>query len=494
MARPHESLIFEPRTRTVSQNRFPLRFSITVKLLLWFLALVVIFYATTSFLLVKMRRIADLSNDVVNVHQMVEVSARQMVAHLQSFAQNRRTYEVLRKERYLENAMANLDSYGDLLDQVRSSLPTPAPEWDELARDYDETLYEHGRNEIEVDEESIDLWLASLAEIRYANSRQAEVLQLEIDRLGSDASNLGLYGLIASICVGLGGSIFIAVRLNRSLGAIRSGIRSVGREGEALPVRVASNDELGELAQAFNEMAGRLRREERMRTDFISMLSHEIRTPLTSIRESVNLVADGVFGELTEKQLKFLDLSRKEIERLSTLLKRLMQVSSLESKRLKLDLERADARDLVNGVLERAGPAALAKEITLVAEAPTVPVMVLADTGHIEQALLNLVGNAVKFSPQGSAVHVILSVNDDQEEMQVCVTDQGPGIPEKDRPHVFQKYYRGEEVRDAVDGTGLGLAISWRIVRAHQGRMWLDSEPESGSRFCFALPTRERNG
>lgn len=482
----------DPGTAVRSRTLIP-HFSITVKLLVWCLLLVAIFYATTSFLLVKMRRIAALSDEVVNVHQVVEVGARQMVAHLQSFEQNRRTWLILDKERFRANAIANLDAYGNLLQDVRRALPEPLREWEDLARDYESVLYHFGRNEMSISGEVVADWLARLAEIRYANSREAEALQLQIDRQGRDASNTGLYGLIASICVGLGGSAFIAWRLNLSLSAIRRGIRSVGGEGEAEPVQVSSRDELGELARAFNEMAERLKHEERMRTDFISMLSHEIRTPLTSIRESVNMVADGVFGEVNEKQQRFLALSRKEIERLSELLTRLMQVSSLESGRLKLSTEAMDLRDLVQAVQERVTPAAVAKEIEVAAELPGEPVMAEVDRSHLQQALLNLAGNAVKFSPKGSLVRIMLSQDREAGEAVLCVRDQGPGVPEKDRPHVFQKYYRGADVRDAVDGAGLGLSITMQIVRAHGGRLWLKDCDGPGSCFCFALPSKGLN-
>ena len=117
----------------------------------------------------------------------------------------------------------------------------------------------------------------------------------------------------------------------RPLRELRRGIKSMSRSGLNDPIRIYSNDEFGELAGAFNDMAARLTEEERMRSDFISMLSHEIRTPLTSIRESVNLIAEEVMGDINEKQRRFLLIASHELERITTLLNHLMQISRLEA-------------------------------------------------------------------------------------------------------------------------------------------------------------------
>jgi len=255
-------------------------------------------------------------------------------------------------------------------------------------------------------------------------------------------------------------------------------------------VYVSTRDELGELARTFNRMTEQLRREEQMRSDFISMLSHEIRTPLTSIRESVDMVADGTFGAVNERQKRFLDIARQETVRLSGLLERLMQVSRLESARPEVHPEPESAAELALSALERIRPAAEAKEVELGCNPCPEEVMVMADRDHVQQVLLNLLGNAVKFS--GPNTRVDLEVASEPERYGgravFRVTDQGPGIPEEEQPHVFGKYYREAGVRGTVDGAGLGLFISRAIVEAHGGSMWLDSSPGKGSRFSFSLP------
>jgi signal transduction histidine kinase len=245
---------------------------------------------------------------------------------------------------------------------------------------------------------------------------------------------------------------------------------------------------LGDLAQAFNNMTGRLQEEERMRQDFIAMLSHEIRTPLTSIRESVDLVADGVFGEVNEKQHHFLDISRQEALRLTNLLERLMKVSSLESQRLRLVTAPLDASALALGAVERLQSTALAKNITLKTELPEQFVFVEADQEHVTQVLANLLGNAVKFSPPDSVVRLSVTPEPTGNAVIFCVVDEGPGIALEEQSRIFLKYYREPSVRGSVAGLGLGLSIAKGIVEAHGGTMWVNSAPGCGASFCFSLP------
>ena len=278
------------------------------------------------------------------------------------------------------------------------------------------------------------------------------------------------------------------LRMVCSLRELRRGIRSLTHEGELKQIRVLTSDELGELSEAFNNMTEQLKREERMRSDFISMLSHEIRTPLTSVRESINLLKQGLLGEVNERQARFLDISGKEINRLSSLLSRLMNVSSMESRDLVLNLEPVDVRELTWGTSERMQPTAEAKQIAIGVEAPESGHEVWADAEHIRQVLLNFLGNAIKFAPAHTEVTLIARIEPDRERVVFCVKDRGPGIPEDEQPFVFRKYYRATEVRDSVDGAGLGLSISKRIVEAHGGNVWVSSTPGKGSEFCFALP------
>jgi len=258
------------------------------------------------------------------------------------------------------------------------------------------------------------------------------------------------------------------------------------------PIPILANDEFGELARAFNEMAFRLKQEERMRSDFISMLSHEIRTPLTSIRESVNLIGEEVMGEINERQKRFLDIASREIARISDLLNHLLQVSRMEAGGLKIRAVPLEPASLVSASLERMEPAARAKGIEMRARVDSPMPSILGDSDHLQQVILNLLGNAIKFSPPGSEIVVSVQWSDDSGKLLFSVSDNGPGIPEEDRSLVFHKYYRAPGLREQVDGVGLGLSISKHIVEAHGGSVWLKSQLGQGSTFGFTLPVIQK--
>lgn len=467
----------------------PRRLGITAKLLLWCMVLVAVFYATTTVLLLRIQSLVEVSTAIVNTNYDLDKSAQRMIQQLLSAEENRKRFEILQKDTYLEGFQADLQDFGKTLSAVLERHPDYREPWAELTREYDAVLARSNDPEAWIlPDKTITRWLDVLSETRLANQEEMEARLNELASRSRQAERLGFIGLIVSIALGVLGSVFIAYRLSRSLSEIRRGIRELGRGEPSEPVRIMSKDELGDLAQAFNNMTQRLREEEHMRQDFIAMLSHEIRTPLTSIRESVDLVADGVFGPVNEKQHQFLDISRQEALRLTHLLERLMKVSSLESQRLRLSTQPLDAGALARTAMERLQSKAMAKNIELKAELPEGFVFVEADLEHVGQVLANLLGNAIKFSPPDSVVRVSVTPEPSGEKVIFCVTDDGPGIALDEQERIFLKYYRESSVRGSVDGLGLGLPIAKGIVEAHGGAMWLNSAPGSGASFCFSLP------
>jgi len=471
------------------ERLLPRRLGITAKMLLWCMVLVGVFYATTSVLLLRIQSLVEASNAIVNTNYDIDKSAQRMIQQLLSLEENRKRFEILQKDSYMESFLSDMQDFGKTLNSVLERHPEYREPWAELTKEYTIVLSRNPNDEAKIlPDKTISRWLDILAETRQSNQEEMEASLNELAVRSREAERLGFMGLLASITLGVLGSVFIAYRLNLSLSEIRRGIRELGRGEPSAPVRVTSKDELGDLAQAFNGMTARLREEESMRQDFIAMLSHEIRTPLTSIRESVDLVADGVFGDVNEKQLQFLDISRQEALRLTQLLERLMKVSSLESQRLRLATQPLDASALARTAVDRLRSTAMAKKIALKTELPEGFVFVEADLEHIGQVLANLVGNAIKFSPPDSVVRVSVTPEPTGESVIFCVVDEGPGIAPEEQERIFLKYYREASVRGSVDGLGLGLPIAKGIVEAHGGAMWVNSAVGCGASFCFSLP------
>jgi len=227
-----------------------------------------------------------------------------------------------------------------------------------------------------------------------------------------------------------------------------------------------------------------------MRSDFISMLSHEIRTPLTSIRESVHLIVEEVMGDINDKQRRFLEMRHPEIERITTLLNQPHADFTSRSGAVEIRPQPIDALGIRPRAISRVIPAAEAKEITISADiAPGSPKF-SADPDNLQQVLLNLLGNAIKFSPAGSGIVVTVrqDASDKGTELVFC------GIRQRTRqsrggagPRVSQ-VLQGFGVRDEVDGVGLGLSISKYIVEAHGAYRAVRSNPGSGSTFSSLCP------
>lgn len=465
------------------------QFTIATKLLIWASALIIVFFGTTTYLFRQVRHDAEVSNRIVAENHAIDSAIQRMLERLYSVQDNIRRYRLLGgDEKAVEFIVEDLTRFGEILENVLKQHPRYRAEWMDLTAEYEITLDPGDTvGDNLAPNATVRDWTDILEQSLLDNVADMEQSLTELHDAGQRAADIGLYGLIACLALGVGGSLGLAWTLNRSLGEVQRGIRELGTGATPRDIRVLSKDELGELALAFNAMSARLRREERMRSDFIAMLSHEIRTPLTSVREAVDLIGTGAFGEVNERQAKFLRIAEMETARLSELLTRLLSVSRMESEELALNPTEVDSNQLATSTLERLAPAAEAKSITLAADGPDAPLFFTADREHIRQVLMNLAGNAIKFSPEGSTVTV--SVTAEANQVTFCVKDNGPGIPEEEHERVFLKYYREQGVRDSVDGAGLGLAISKRIILAHQGRIWVESEPGRGSKFCFSLPT-----
>ncbi len=224
-----------------------------------------------------------------------------------------------------------------------------------------------------------------------------------------------------------------------------------------------------------------------MKSNFISNVSHELRSPLTSIKESVSLLLDEVNGSLNADQKKFLEIAKRNIERLSRLIDDLLDLAKIESG--KTDMRRlfinivTIAEDAVSSFKVLAGN----KKITLGIRVNPSVIKVWADPDKLTQALSNLIDNAIKYSPKDSSVMV--EVIDKRDVVEVSILDNGIGISEENINRLFDKFNRLEDaIQNRVKGTGLGLAITKELIQLHGGEISVESKPGEGSRFYFTLP------
>jgi len=236
---------------------------------------------------------------------------------------------------------------------------------------------------------------------------------------------------------------------------------------------------------------GRLKELDRMKSDFVSNVSHELRTPLTSIKGSVDNMLDGITGPLNEKQNRYLTRIKSNSDRLSRLINDILDLSKAEAGGIDLTPTDFPLVNLTRDVAEIMRPVATEKLISLEVVSPDIGLTAWADRDKVTQVLLNLIGNAVKFTSPHGKVNIVIQRNGN-EWVQISVTDTGPGIQSDQVDKIFDKFYQIARVtKQQTKGTGLGLAISKALVEMHGGRIWTESEVGRGSTFSFTLPAQQ---
>ena len=226
---------------------------------------------------------------------------------------------------------------------------------------------------------------------------------------------------------------------------------------------------------------------EQLKSQFVSTVSHELRTPLTSLRGALGLLAAGVLGDLPPDARNAVEIAQRSIQRLVTLVNDILDVERIEQGRLSLQIGSYPLAALLARSVEEVGPLALEAGITLDVSHP--PGEIEGDADRLVQVVVNLLSNALKFSPRGSTVRLRAWETPDGVEVQV--EDRGRGIPASQHDAVFERF-RQVEVSDAAGqrGAGLGLAIAKSIVEMHGGRIGVESQPGQGSIFWFRIPRR----
>ncbi len=279
-------------------------------------------------------------------------------------------------------------------------------------------------------------------------------------------------------------SLFTARRIVDPICAMTQASQRIAAGDYHQRVEVPSHDELGDMAQAFNRMAQTLDQTERRRMELIGDVAHELRTPLSSIRGVMEGLVDGV---LPAEPATFLDVQR-EVARLQRLVYDLEELSRAEAGQVSLHVRSVDLIDLINSPADRLQAQFEDKDVRLNLELAPDQVWVKADPSRVMQVLLNLLGNALQYTPSGG--EVTLRAWREDHEAFVAVQDSGVGLTSNDLAHVFERFYRVDKSRSrASGGSGIGLTIAKHLVEAHGGRIWATSPGRGhGSTFTFTLP------
>jgi signal transduction histidine kinase len=319
------------------------------------------------------------------------------------------------------------------------------------------------------------------------------------------------------LLIGLGtallASLLVARRVVRPLRILRQGVERIGSGDLDHRLEIKTGDEIQTLADEFNRMAGQLQESyanleqkveartheltvanqqldeaSRHKSQFLASMSHEFRTPLNAIIGFSEVLLDASLEVSEEKRARFLTHIFNSGKHLLGLINEILDLSKVEAGRLELEIESAAISDVLEAAESTMKPLAVKKSIGLRIESdgriPRIPM----DTARIRQVVLNLIGNAVKFTPEGGQVW--LRADALGEVVRVEVGDAGPGIPTEDHKRIFLEFEQAwiGSARSKPEGTGLGLALAKKLVEMHGGKIWVESKVGEGSRFYFTLP------
>jgi signal transduction histidine kinase len=492
-------------------SRVPAR--VHSKLLVAFLAIAVLLIMMGAVGLNVLSGMNERTEELIKLQRKIE-AYRQVQHDTTSQLYSVSSALVSSDERTLLSTLRQLNQFGYDVDRLEFVATNEAELLTQFRQDY-ERLVEVVTHVVELiraghTTEARDVQLAKATPLADRLERQTNQLvnRAEADMVAGIETSKQAYVTSQRIVIGFAlGSIVLALMLGYAISSslirpvmeIESQLNSVAAGDFNKRVHVANRDELGALASNVNRMCEELDRlyqqleaASKHKSQFLANMSHELRTPLNAILGYAELMQDGLYGELPPKISEVLQRVDKNGKHLLGLINAVLDLSKIEAGQLVLSIEEYSIRDVVQTVVSATESLAAAKNLPLKVEMSGDLPAGHGDERRISQVLLNLVGNAIKFTDEGE---VRITAKASNGLFSVAVTDTGPGIPEAEQARVFQEFHQvdGSGTR-REGGTGLGLAIAKRIVELHGGRIWVESKLGTGSTFQFELPVGSRQG
>jgi two-component system sensor histidine kinase GlrK len=281
--------------------------------------------------------------------------------------------------------------------------------------------------------------------------------------------------------------IAVTFAVARPLRALDRAISELGSGTLSSPIVVSGPQDLVRVGRQLEWLRGRLLDLAQERSRFLRHMSHELKTPLANIREGTELLMDGAVGELDGNQREVTGILRENGIKLQRLIENLLSFSAWQTSSASLDSSEFRLRPLVKQVLENQQLTLLSQRVRL--DVKIEDVTLIADRGKVRLILENLLSNAVKYSPKGGAIH--MAAAQVSESLVLDVADNGPGIPDEDRAHIFEAFYTGRAARGgSLKGTGIGLSVVLEFVNAHGGSVQIVDGEFPGAHFRITMPIR----
>lgn len=294
--------------------------------------------------------------------------------------------------------------------------------------------------------------------------------------------------VLLALVFGIGLAGIASYTILRPLRQLQGHIKQIGQGNFRTSLQIKAPSELRDLVDTVNWMGQKLQELDDMKAEFLAHVSHELRTPMASIQEGTQLLLDEIPGPLVQEQRTTLRIMADSSRRLIHLISTILDLSKMEAGMMEYRIVPTDLKRVTDVSVSKVRLLADAKHVQLVVEAPPQREWVKADAIRIEQVLDNLLSNALKFSSEGGIVKVQMKPDPKAGVLEVSVSDSGPGIAPEDLPHIFERFYQGRtKAKHSTAGSGLGLALAKKVVEAHGGRIWIESEMRKGTTVRFIL-------
>lgn len=477
-----------------------MRLSIFWRVILVQSALVALILGLSLYAFIELKHLAQLSSAILTVDSPCIEEEKRLLKIFLAQMRDAKKFLLLQDRIFFASFQQGNHDFRGALDGVESLVDTPT-ERDLLERI--KTLHDQFTKEFDLAVSEEDSWQQKSAKIsesildateeliRLRENLTAEKTAAARDRAASAATLmawLSIGGVSAAVLL----AYLHARGVTRPLKKLAKEMHQVGGGEFSRSIDIKAPQEIEQLAEDFNMMVAKLAELDRMKADFISHVSHELRTPLTAMREGTAILLEEISGPLTASQRKVLEVLSTNSDRLYRSICSILDLSKMEAGMMEYHVVPCDPAALIHRSMTSVELIARTKgihlESILAENLPTV----LADEERIQQVLDNLLGNALKFTPEGGKIIIGAKVKRENESvrlLEVSVSDSGEGIPTEDLQRVFERFYQSPpKIGRSRQGTGLGLALARHIVEHHQGKIWVESELGIGSTLVFTLP------
>jgi signal transduction histidine kinase len=307
----------------------------------------------------------------------------------------------------------------------------------------------------------------------------------------ADSMNLAVLIIVLSmVFVSMLIAFFVARIFSHPLEELKTGIEQIAIQNFDVKILHKPNDEIGDLASAFEQMTHRLKQNEKFKTDMLGQFTHEMKSPLVAINQALELLEHSVGSNITKDQKRLLTILFGNSETLANLITNILHSATYDAGSMRLDLQEENIIKLFTNTIMKMAPTVKDKNIQVNLNFSSEKIVCEIDKDRMEEVFYNLVSNAIKFSPVDSMLQVTMVERD--STVYFRLKDEGIGIPSQEIPYIFEKMYRASNsTKISVKGTGLGLYITSQIIQAHGGKIKVRSKVNEGSEFTVTLPKNQ---